>query len=119
MIRLVQLQHPEHGRAVAIVDEPHLRVLENHGSIYGLAAECIAADRTLADALKSARQQPTPLNYDEVYSGKSAWTLLPCFDHPSNPTRCFVTGTGLTHKASARKPPVRHARRHASSSPTA
>jgi hypothetical protein len=108
MIRLAQLQHPEHGRAVAIVDEPRLRVLENHGSIYGLAAECIAADRTLADAIQSARQQPTPLTYDEVYSGQSAWKLLPCFDHPSDPTRCFVTGTGLTHKASAENRQAMH-----------
>jgi len=41
------------------------------------------------------------LNYDEVYRNEGDWRLLPCFDHPSEPARCHVAGTGLTHKASA------------------
>jgi hypothetical protein len=39
--------------------------------------------------------------YEAVYVGKSAWRLLPAFDHPDEPARCLVTGTGLTHKKSA------------------
>ncbi len=41
------------------------------------------------------------LRYDAVYELRSAWRLLPPFDHPEEPGRCLVTGTGLTHKASA------------------
>ena len=35
------------------------------------------------------------------YTAQSDWKLLPAFDFPHNPTRCLVTGTGLTHKNSA------------------
>ncbi len=41
------------------------------------------------------------VSYDDVYSGKSEWSLLPAFDHPGEPARCLVAGTGLTHMASA------------------
>jgi hypothetical protein len=41
------------------------------------------------------------LNYDDVHAGRSDWRLLPAFDHPHDPAHCLVTGTGLTHKASA------------------
>src|SRR5439155_9215735 len=40
------------------------------------------------------------LDYDPIYRLESAWRLLPPFTHPE-PSRCLVTGTGLTHKASA------------------
>jgi hypothetical protein len=109
MIRLVQLHHPQQGRFVAVVEEPHLRVLENHASIYGLAAQCITSGRNIADSVAAPSQQATMLNYDEIYEGRSPWKLLPCFDHPSDPTRCFVTGTGLTHKASAENRQSMHA----------
>jgi len=109
MIRLVQLHHPQQGRFVAVVEEPHLRVLENHASIYGLAAECITSGRNIADSVGPWPLGVTTLKYDEVYEGRSTWKLLPCFDHPSDPTRCFVTGTGLTHKASAENRQSMHA----------
>src|SRR5439155_19824131 len=31
----------------------------------------------------------------------SNWKLLAAFDHPVEGSRCLITGTGLTHKASA------------------
>lgn len=40
------------------------------------------------------------LDYDPIYRLESDWRLLAPFTHPE-PTRCLVTGTGLTHKASA------------------
>jgi len=40
------------------------------------------------------------VDYDAVYRLESDWRLLPPFTHPE-PARCLVTGTGLTHKASA------------------
>ena len=40
------------------------------------------------------------VEYGPVYRGESEWRLLSPFTHPE-PARCLVTGTGLTHKASA------------------
>ncbi len=41
------------------------------------------------------------LKYDDAYALQGDWRILPSFDHPTEAARCFVTGTGLTHKASA------------------
>ncbi len=49
------------------------------------------------------------LDYDEVYSLKSDWSFLPSFDHPDEPARCLVSGTGLTHLASAANRDAMHA----------
>jgi hypothetical protein len=40
------------------------------------------------------------LSYDAIYLAQSEGRLLPPIDHPQ-PSRCYVTGTGLTHRASA------------------
>jgi hypothetical protein len=45
-------------------------------------------------------QSGEQLNYGEIYAGQSEWRLHSPIDHPE-PSRCFVTGTGLTHKGSA------------------
>jgi hypothetical protein len=100
MIRLVQLSHPSHGRKVARVDEQQLRMVEDASSVYQLAGEASAGKKKL-EKLVDARAGAESLDYDAIYLGKSQWSLLPPFDHPSEPARCFVTGTGLTHKASA------------------
>jgi hypothetical protein len=52
-------------------------------------------------AVVNAKRSEITLNYDDVHAGRSEWTLLPAFDHPAEPAHCLVTGTGLTHKASA------------------
>src|SRR5438046_1203544 len=96
-MRLIQLRHPEKGRCVARVEEPKLQVF-SHRSIFDVANEAIARGAKISDVL---REPIGELNYDDVYTGKSEWKILPAFDHPTEPSRCFVTGTGLTHKASA------------------
>ena len=48
------------------------------------------------------------LDYDSIYHGKSAWRLLPPIDHPSEPARCLVSGTGLTHLGSAKNRQAMH-----------
>jgi hypothetical protein len=100
MLRLVQLVHPSEGRRVAVVEEQHLRLLANWCSVYELASNAIAAGCRIADVATADDTQP-PLDYDSVYDGRSSWKLLPPVDHPAEPARCLVTGTGLTHKASA------------------
>src|SRR5262245_16533548 len=99
MLRVVQISHPRHGRRIAVVSEPHLRLLPFESTIYELALSAIAAKQPLRAALEAADRGEF-LVYDEIYHGRSEWQLLAPIDHPE-PSRCFVTGTGLTHKASA------------------
>jgi hypothetical protein len=100
MLRLVQLSHPTDGRRVAMVDEPNLRLLSRFATVYDLARAAIDAGGRLEE-LASADSSPQTLAYDAVYHQRSPWRLLPPIDHPEEPARCLVTGTGLTHKASA------------------
>jgi hypothetical protein len=95
--RLVQLSHPTHSRAVAVVEEPHLRLLRRAKTVLELATAAVAQRRTIIDTLDVSADR---IPYDAVYTGASEWSLLPPFDHPT-PEKCFITGTGLTHKASA------------------
>ena len=49
------------------------------------------------------------LEYDPIYRGHSEWRILPPIDHPAEPARCLVSGTGLTHLGSARNRQSMHA----------
>jgi hypothetical protein len=100
MMRLVQVRHPTEGRRLAVVEEPHLRVVSHYETAYHLARAAIDSGRGLAE-MAEANRSPRSLDYDAVYEGRSPWQLLPPFDQPEEPARCLVTGTGLTHKASA------------------
>jgi hypothetical protein len=99
-MRLVQLIHSTEDRRVAIVDGSHLAFLRHHRTVYDLANKAIAARTQIAE-VASKDQSTEVLDYDTVYRSRSAWRLLPPFDHPNDPSRCLVSGTGLTHKASA------------------
>jgi hypothetical protein len=103
--RLVQLQNAAE-RAVALVEEPNLRVLEHFRSVHELATKAIAGGLALSDL---ARKHATgaKLEYDAVYEGKSPWRLLTPIDHPE-PSRCLVSGTGLTHLGSAKNRAAMH-----------
>jgi hypothetical protein len=81
------------------VEEKRLRVLDGPGSIYELAQDAIARGQRLAGAAAGRASRAT-LDYEAIYRLESDWRLLPPFTHPE-PARCLVTGTGLTHKASA------------------
>jgi hypothetical protein len=108
MLRLVQLQHSKHDRRVAVVEENQLRLLRGVDSIYGLAQGSLAEGSTLEDFARS-KAGAESLDYDGVYGGTSDWRLLPAYDHPEEPARCLVSGTGLTHKASAENRQAMHA----------
>jgi hypothetical protein len=107
MTRLIQIKKGE-DRRVALVDEPALRLLDGVGSIYELANQAIADGVELS---RAAEQQATgeSLDYDFIYSGRSKWHLLPPMDHPEEPARCLISGTGLTHLGSARNRQSMHA----------
>ena len=106
MTRLVQIQKGS-TRRVALVEEPWLRLLAGVASIYELASTADAAGVPL---LKSVRDRATSekLDYDAVYFGKSDWKLLLPIDHPTEPSRCLVSGTGLTHLGSAKNRQAMH-----------
>jgi hypothetical protein len=107
-MHLLQIAHPSYGRRVALVDAGMLRLLGTHRSIYAFACAAIETGCDLQELILSDVSD-APLNYDEVYSLHSGWTFLPSFDHPDEPSRCLVSGTGLTHLASAANRDAMHA----------
>ncbi len=93
---------------MALVDDPHLQLLDGVDSVYALAQAAIA-QRTPLSALAQALATDTRLPYDPIYEGADAeWRLLPPIDHPGEPARCLVSGTGLTHIGSARDREAMH-----------
>jgi hypothetical protein len=100
-MRIVQVQR-DGERRVAIVDATYLRLLSGAGSasVYALANEALTRGEPLT-AIAEKACGGERLDYDSVYEGSSEWRLLPSFDHPEDVSRCMVSGTGLTHKASA------------------
>jgi len=107
MIRLVQLKHPKHGRRVAVVEENCLCLLKGVSSIRRLAEVAIERRISLAKRILASRSRES-LDYDGVHAGNSSWRALPAFDHPDEPARCLVTGTGLTHRKSAENRQAMH-----------
>ena len=106
MIRLVQLQRGEQ-RCVAVVQEPHVRVLQDFESVYALARAAIA-ERTRLIPLIQKHATGEVLDYNAIYEGRSDWLLLSPVDHPEEPARCLVSGTGLTHLGSAKNRNAMH-----------
>jgi hypothetical protein len=115
MVHLVQIGNGT-SRRVALVEEPGLRCLEKVQSVYALAKECAASGAKLDErALDLARGES--LAYDPVFSGTSAWHLLPPIDVPGGPSRLMVSGTGLTHLGSAKDRQVMHLAEAANTEP--
>jgi hypothetical protein len=106
MTRLVQLEKNGH-RTVALVEEPNLRLLANSPSVHQLANAAIAGGVTLSQAVRQNLTRDL-LKYNPIYSGESDWRLLSPIDHPNEPARCLISGTGLTHLGSARERQAMH-----------
>jgi hypothetical protein len=104
--RLVQIQRGSERR-VALVEEPQLRLLDKFHSIYALAQAAIASQTALTELVRKHATEHL-LGYDAIYGGKSEWRLLPPIDHPEEPARCLVSGTGLTHLGSAKNRQAMH-----------
>ena len=104
--RLVQIRNGD-KRRVALVDEPNLRILAETSSIFALAEEAIQTDARLSEAAHQKAAEEV-IDYGPVYEGRSAWRILPAIDHPEEPARCLVSGTGLTHLGSARDRQAMH-----------
>jgi len=107
MTRLVQIKKGT-LRRVALVEEPNVRLLDECSSIYELGHIAIAANMTLSEVARQRAGHDT-IDYNLIYSGSSEWRLLPAIDHPDEPSRCLLSGTGLTHLGSARNRQSMHA----------
>lgn len=98
-MRLVQLTDGT-GRRVGLVEEPTIRLLGEVTSVYALAKKAVKTEVSLT-ALVERYLTDKETQYDPIYRGRSEWRLLPPVDHPEEPARCLVSGTGLTHLGSA------------------
>lgn len=98
-MRLVQLARNAE-RAVALVEEPQLRLLSNTESVYALVQEALRTPHSLSRLIEH-RVTDDVVDYDAIYQGKSSWKLMVPIDHPTEPARTHITGTGLTHLGSA------------------
>ena len=107
-MRLVQIARGSERR-VAVVDDKRLLLLHaaHAPNIHALTYRAIQSAERLTDVTKDALSSEA-LEYEEVYQGASDWRFLPSFDHPSDPARCMVSGTGLTHKKSAENRAAMH-----------
>jgi len=107
MTRLVQIKKGSFRR-VALVEEPVLRPLDSCSSIYELAHIAIETGVRLIDVARKRTRHET-IDYDPIYRGESDWKLLPAIDHPEEPAKCLISGTGLTHLGSAQNRQSMHA----------
>lgn len=100
-MRLIQLYHPDQGRRIAKVDEPYLTLIsEDFKTCYDLFSKIVEQKLSPENFIPGILTDKS-LDYDRIYSGSEKWKILPAFDHPGNPFACMLSGTGLTHKASA------------------
>jgi hypothetical protein len=98
-MRLVQIGSSSEKTRVAVVDDDYLQLLNGCNSVFDLAQTALRTGKPLRE-LATQQISDEKVEYDPIYRGESEWRLLPPFTHPE-PARCLVTGTGLTHKASA------------------
>jgi hypothetical protein len=106
-MRLVQIGNAGERR-VGLVDGDQLRLLKPRCTdIYSLAMKAADEGRELSILVQSSVGSES-LEYTPIYEGVSPWRILPAFDHPDDVSRCIVSGTGLTHNASAKNRAAMH-----------
>lgn len=106
MMRLIQIRKGRE-RAVALVEEPRVRIIGGFKSVYDLASAALQRGTSLTSLVKK-QASGKKLGYDDIYRGKSEWRLMVPMDHPRDPARCLVSGTGLTHFGSAKNRNAMH-----------
>jgi hypothetical protein len=108
MTRLVQLAGPRGERRVCLAGDGWLTTIDGYDSIYALAAAALAS-KTPLPALVEAHVSAERIDYDAAYDGSGDWRILPVVDHPDDPARLMLSGTGLTHRRSAEQRQAMHA----------
>ncbi len=99
--RIVQLIDSQSKYHTAVVVEPYLHLVLHFNTIYDLAIFSIENKFTLSDVIDQYIDGTQKLKYNDVYFGNSDYKLTTPIHHPIDQRFCMVTGTGLTHKASA------------------
>lgn len=100
-MNLLQLEHPKEGRRVGLVREPFIVLLQPvYTSTYQFFNYIFSSNKDVTSSIEEALTNEM-MEYDLVYEAKSEWHLLPPIDCQDNPMLCILSGTGLTHKASA------------------
>jgi len=69
--------------------------------VYALAQAALK-EKVKLERLIQTSMTTEVMDFDPVYRGESEWRLLTPIDHPQEPARCLVSGTGLTHLGSAK-----------------
>jgi len=98
-MRLVQLAYGGR-RAAGVVDGDQVE-LTTAASVYELAWDAAVSGRTLREVVSSR------MSGESVAPDQGHWRWLPPIDHPE-PSRCLVSGTGLTHESSAKNRQAMH-----------
>jgi hypothetical protein len=106
-MRLIQIRHVHGGRRAGVVSDGSIALLRGGESIYAFAQLALNGRASLRTVVEGAVTQET-LDYDAIYAGASDWRILPAVDHPAEAARCLVSGTGLTHLASAKNRDAMH-----------
>jgi hypothetical protein len=106
-MRLVQVARGAERR-VGVVDESTLRLVAGYANVYVIATAAMESGIGFRDEIDRSMSDET-LDYDAIYAGQSEWRVLPVIDHPADPARLLVTGTGLTHQRSADQRQAMHA----------
>ncbi|MGH1540709.1 MAG: AraD1 family protein [Arenicella sp.] len=88
-----------------VIDNETIQPVKVVGGIYAAAQQAIAAGMRLKDWI-DANLQPITVSYQDIVDGGY---LLPPVTHP-DPSKCLVSGTGLTHLGSADARDNMHAR---------
>src|SRR5580692_1160118 len=106
-MNLVQFKDARGDRRVGIPskDGSELRILNGFSSVYDLAFAALKAGRTLAELAETQLSERTEA-YDAVVDERR---LLVPLDHP-DPSRSWVSLTGLTHLGSAKSRDAMHAK---------
>jgi hypothetical protein len=101
-MRLIQIRDGAGKRHVGRIEGDAVVLLDGPASIHALAQHAVDSSRSFVDTIGSCIGRES-MEYDALYSGESGWQILPAIDHPEEPARCVVSGTGLTHMGSAQK----------------
>jgi hypothetical protein len=94
--RIVQINHNEYGRRIALVRENELHLLSTYRTAYHFVQAAFAIGAELRELL-STDLAGIVLDYDEVHGLRSGWQFLPSFDHPQDLSRCHVSGCANAH----------------------
>ncbi len=103
--RIVQIQHAEYGRRVALVSGRELHLLSDYRTAYHLAGAAMESGTPMRELI-SADLSGIVLDYDEVHALRSGWSFLPSFDHPQDLARCLVSGCANAHTGSREGRPL-------------